>query len=117
MILPVGSRRKCQLSRDSPIYWKSSIGDCIIEDAEESSPVANNANRLLLVSIHVTKKHIMSGQRQTVRVEVLGANSNKTILEALKMATKTSDPLNSPYRSLQSSMSEYFKQWAQNLTH
>ena len=33
------------------------------------------------------------------------------------MATKTSDPLNSPYRSIGNSMSEYFKQWAQNLTH
>jgi hypothetical protein len=33
------------------------------------------------------------------------------------MAAKTSDPLNSPYILMQSSMSEYFKQWAQNLTH
>ena len=33
------------------------------------------------------------------------------------MAAKTSDPFNSPYRSIQNSMSEYFKQWAQNLTH
>ena len=33
------------------------------------------------------------------------------------MAAKTSDPLNSPYRSIGNSMSEYFKQWAQNLTH
>ena len=28
-----------------------------------------------------------------------------------------SDPNNSPYRSMQTSMSEYFKQWAQNLIH
>jgi hypothetical protein len=27
-----------------------------------------------------------------------------------------SDPLNSPYRSMQNSISEYFKQWAQYLT-
>jgi hypothetical protein len=33
------------------------------------------------------------------------------------MATKTSDPLNSPYRSMESSVSEYFKQWAQNTIH
>ena len=33
------------------------------------------------------------------------------------MARKTSDPLNSPYRSIGNSMSEYFKQWEQNLTH
>ena len=33
------------------------------------------------------------------------------------MAAKTSDPLNSPYRSIGNSMSEYFKQWEQNLTH
>jgi short-subunit dehydrogenase len=38
-------------------------------------------------------------------------------LKNLKMATKASDPLNSPYRLMQSNMSEYFKQWAQNLTH
>jgi NAD(P)-dependent dehydrogenase (short-subunit alcohol dehydrogenase family) len=35
----------------------------------------------------------------------------------LKMATKTSDPLNSPYRLMQSNMSEYFKQIEQNLMH
>jgi hypothetical protein len=33
------------------------------------------------------------------------------------MASNTSDPLNSPYRSMQSSISEYFKQWSQNLMH
>jgi hypothetical protein len=33
------------------------------------------------------------------------------------MASKNSDPLNSPYRSMQSSISEYFKQWSQNLMH
>ena len=36
---------------------------------------------------------------------------------AIKMATKTSDPPSSQYRTMQSSISEYFKQWAQNLTH
>jgi NAD(P)-dependent dehydrogenase (short-subunit alcohol dehydrogenase family) len=48
-------------------------------------------------------------------IEPGGVGSN--FLKNLKMAAKTSDPLNSPYRSIQSSMSEYFKQWAQNLTH
>src|SRR5215212_8735121 len=48
-------------------------------------------------------------------IEPGGVGSN--FLKNLKMATKMSDPLNSPYRSMQSSMSEYFKQWAQNLTH
>jgi NAD(P)-dependent dehydrogenase (short-subunit alcohol dehydrogenase family) len=48
-------------------------------------------------------------------IEPGGVGSN--FLKNLKMVTKTSDPSNSPYRSIQSSMSEYFKQWAQNLTH
>jgi NAD(P)-dependent dehydrogenase (short-subunit alcohol dehydrogenase family) len=48
-------------------------------------------------------------------IEPGGVGSN--FLKNLKMSTKTSDPLNSPYRSTQNSMSEYFKQWAQNLTH
>jgi NAD(P)-dependent dehydrogenase (short-subunit alcohol dehydrogenase family) len=48
-------------------------------------------------------------------IEPGGVGSN--FLKNLKMATKTSDPLNSPYRLMQSNMSEYFKQWAQNLTH
>jgi hypothetical protein len=34
------------------------------------------------------------------------------------MATaKTSDPFKSPYRSIENSMLEYFKQWAQNTIH
>jgi NAD(P)-dependent dehydrogenase (short-subunit alcohol dehydrogenase family) len=48
-------------------------------------------------------------------IEPGGVGSN--FLKNLKMSTKTSDPLNSPYRSMQNSMSEYFKQWAQNLAH
>ena len=48
-------------------------------------------------------------------IEPGGIGSN--FLKNLKMSTKTSDPLNSPYRSTQNSMSEYFKQWAQNLAH
>jgi NAD(P)-dependent dehydrogenase (short-subunit alcohol dehydrogenase family) len=48
-------------------------------------------------------------------IEPGGVGSN--FLKNLKMATKTSDPLNSPYRLMQSSMSEYFKQWSQNLMH
>jgi NAD(P)-dependent dehydrogenase (short-subunit alcohol dehydrogenase family) len=48
-------------------------------------------------------------------IEPGGVGSN--FLKNLKMTTKTSDPLNSPYRSMQNSMSEYFKQWAQNLAH
>jgi len=48
-------------------------------------------------------------------IEPGGVGSN--FLKNLKMATKTSDPLNSPYRLMQSNMSEYFKQWAQNLMH
>src|SRR5919201_4272376 len=39
-------------------------------------------------------------------------------LKNLKMATaKTSDPFKSPYRSIENSMLEYFKQWAQNTIH
>src|SRR5689334_1126912 len=48
-------------------------------------------------------------------IEPGGVGSN--FLKNLKMTTKTSDPLNSPYRSMQNNMSEYFKQWAQNLAH
>ena len=33
------------------------------------------------------------------------------------MGFKSLDPSNSPYRSIQTSMLEFFKQWAQNLTH
>jgi NAD(P)-dependent dehydrogenase (short-subunit alcohol dehydrogenase family) len=48
-------------------------------------------------------------------IEPGGVGSN--FLKNLKMATKTSDPLNSSYRLMQSNMSEYFKQWAQNTIH
>jgi NAD(P)-dependent dehydrogenase (short-subunit alcohol dehydrogenase family) len=41
-------------------------------------------------------------------IEPGGVDSN--FLKNLKMAAKTSDPLSSPYRPMQSSMSEYFKQ-------
>ena len=48
-------------------------------------------------------------------VEPGGVGSN--FLKNLKWALKASDPSNSPYRSIQTSMLEFFKQWAQNLTH
>ena len=48
-------------------------------------------------------------------VEPGGVGSN--FLKNLKWASKTSDPSKSPYRSIQTSISEYFKKWAQNLTH
>jgi NAD(P)-dependent dehydrogenase (short-subunit alcohol dehydrogenase family) len=48
-------------------------------------------------------------------IEPGGVGSN--FLKNLKMASNTSDPLNSPYRSMQSRISEYFKQWSQNLMH
>ena len=48
-------------------------------------------------------------------IEPGGIGSN--FLKNLKMSAKTSNPSKSPYRSIQSSMSDYFKQWAQNLTH
>ena len=52
---------------------------------------------------------------KVIVIEPGGVGSN--FLKNLKWASKMSDPLNSPYRSMQNSMSEYFKQWAQNLTH
>jgi NAD(P)-dependent dehydrogenase (short-subunit alcohol dehydrogenase family) len=53
---------------------------------------------------------------KVIVIEPGGVGSN--FLKNLKWASKMSDPpLNSPYRSIQNSMSEYFKQWAQNLTH
>ena len=48
-------------------------------------------------------------------IEPGGVGSN--FLKNLKMATKTSDPLNAPYRSLENRISEYFKQWSQNAIH
>jgi NAD(P)-dependent dehydrogenase (short-subunit alcohol dehydrogenase family) len=48
-------------------------------------------------------------------VEPGGVGSN--FLKNLKWASKASDPSNSPYRSIQNSMLEFFKQWAQNLAH
>ena len=52
---------------------------------------------------------------KVIVIEPGGVGSN--FLNNLKWASKISDPLNSPYRSMQNSVSEYFKQWAQNLTH
>ena len=48
-------------------------------------------------------------------VEPGGVGSN--FLKNLKWALKASNPFNSPYKSIQTSMLEFFKQWAQNLTH
>lgn len=39
----------------------------------------NNPKKSLLVSIHVGKKHIISGQKQTIKIAVIDPNSNKTI--------------------------------------
>jgi NAD(P)-dependent dehydrogenase (short-subunit alcohol dehydrogenase family) len=47
-------------------------------------------------------------------IEPGGVGSN--FLKNLKMVSKA-DPSNSPYGSIQNSVSEYFKLWAQNLTH
>jgi len=53
---------------------------------------------------------------KVIVIEPRGVGSN--FLNNLKWTSKTSDPsFNSPYRSMQSSMSEYFKQWAQNVIH
>jgi NAD(P)-dependent dehydrogenase (short-subunit alcohol dehydrogenase family) len=48
-------------------------------------------------------------------IEPGGVGSN--FLKNLKWAANAPDPFNSPYKSMQNSMSEYFKQWAQNLSH
>jgi len=48
-------------------------------------------------------------------IEPGGVGSN--FLRNLKWASNTPDPLNSPYGSMQRSMSEFFEQWSQNLTH
>ena len=48
-------------------------------------------------------------------IEPGGVGSN--FLKNLKMATKTSDPLNAPYRSMENRISEYFEQWSQNAIH
>ena len=50
-----------------------------------------------------------------ILIEPGGVGSN--FMKNLKMASKTSDPSGSPYRSMQSSISEYFNQWAQNAIH
>jgi len=48
-------------------------------------------------------------------IEPGGVGSN--FLNNLKMATKTSDPLNAPYRSMENRISEYFEQWSKNAIH
>ena len=48
-------------------------------------------------------------------IEPGGIGSN--FVKNSKMASKTSYTSNSPYRPMQSSWSEYLKQWEQNLTH
>jgi NAD(P)-dependent dehydrogenase (short-subunit alcohol dehydrogenase family) len=48
-------------------------------------------------------------------IEPGGVGSN--FMKNLKMASKASDPSNSPYGSIQNSISEYFKQWMQNTIH
>jgi short-subunit dehydrogenase len=49
-------------------------------------------------------------------IEPGGVGSN--FLKNLKMSTKIlSDPVKSPYASMQISMSEYLKQWAENTMH
>ena len=52
---------------------------------------------------------------KVIVVEPGGVRSN--ILKNLKWASRASGSRDSPYRSTQNSMSEYFKQWAQNLAH
>jgi NAD(P)-dependent dehydrogenase (short-subunit alcohol dehydrogenase family) len=52
---------------------------------------------------------------KVIVIEPGGVGSN--FLKNLKWASKMSDSFNSPYRSIQNNISEYFKQWAQNLTH
>jgi NAD(P)-dependent dehydrogenase (short-subunit alcohol dehydrogenase family) len=48
-------------------------------------------------------------------IEPGGVGSN--FMKNLKMASKASDPSNSPYGSIQNSISEYFKQWLQSAIH
>ena len=52
---------------------------------------------------------------RVIIIEPGGVGSN--FLKNLKLASKTPDPLKSPYGSMQKSMSEFFKQWSQNLAH
>jgi len=77
-------------------------------------------------SYHATK-FALEGLSESIRYELEplgikiiviepgGVGSN--FLKNLKWASKTSDPLNSQYSSMRSSILEYFKQWAQNLAH
>jgi NAD(P)-dependent dehydrogenase (short-subunit alcohol dehydrogenase family) len=51
---------------------------------------------------------------KVIVIEPGGVGSN--FLKNLKMASK-SDSLKSPYITMQNSISEYFKQWSQNLMH
>ena len=48
-------------------------------------------------------------------IEPGGVGSN--FMKNLKMASKASDPLNSPYGSIQNRITEYFNQWMQNTIH
>jgi NAD(P)-dependent dehydrogenase (short-subunit alcohol dehydrogenase family) len=48
-------------------------------------------------------------------IEPGGVGSN--FMKNLKMASKASDPSNSPYGSIQNRITEYFNQWMQNTIH
>jgi NAD(P)-dependent dehydrogenase (short-subunit alcohol dehydrogenase family) len=85
-------------------------------------------NATILISLHYSAtKFALEGLSESIQYELEpfgikiiviepgGVGSN--FLKNLKMATKASDPFDSPYRSMQSSISEYFKQWAQNTIH
>jgi len=69
---------------------------------------------------HATK-FALEGLSESIQYELEPFGIKIIVIEpggvGYTMSTKMSDPLNSPYGSMQSSMSEYLKQWAQNTMH
>ena len=80
-----------------------------------------------LYSIYHGTKFALEGLSESIQYELESFGIKIILIEPgaigsnfwknLKMAAKTSDPFKSPYRPIENSMSEYFKQSAQNTIH
>jgi short-subunit dehydrogenase len=82
---------------------------------------------LPLESAYTASKFALEGISESIQYELepLGikiiviepGGVGSSFLKSSKAPSKTSDPLNSPYRSIENKISESFKQWSQNLMH
>ena len=77
---------------------------------------AYHASKFALEGLSESIKYELEPFRiKIIVIEPGGVGSN--FLKNLKTTTKTSDPLNAPYRSMENKISEYFKQWSQSAIH